>query len=123
MRLFNRKYGTFNDAIVHESVCISGRKGRIEENLLHYSYPDIKTHIEKINHYTELGARRLAEKGKKCSLAAVYGHGLVKFIKMYILQRGFLDGTEGFILAIISAFGVHLKYLKLWQINRKTYES
>src|SRR5690554_1020525 len=120
LRLFNRKYGTFNNAIVHESVCLCGRKGRIEEHLLHYSYPDIKTHISKINHYTELGAKRLLEKGKKSSPVAAYEHGLVKFIKMYFIQQGFLDGIEGLILAIVSAFGVHLKYLKLWQKKRET---
>jgi hypothetical protein len=41
--------------------------------------------------------------------------GINKFLKMYILQKGFLDGRIGFILSINSAFGVYLKYLKTWR--------
>jgi hypothetical protein len=36
---------------------------------------------------------------------------------MFVLQKGFLDGKEGFILSYNSAFGVYLKYLYLWEIR------
>jgi (heptosyl)LPS beta-1,4-glucosyltransferase len=38
---------------------------------------------------------------------------------MYLLKLGFLDGKEGFVLATMSAFGVFLKYTKLWKLNKK----
>ena len=117
-RLFNRQHGTFNAKEVHESVRIPEPKGYIEEHLLHYSYPTIESHVAKINRYTSLGAEQLAEKGKSATPLSAFGRGLTKFFKMYLLQRGFLDGVEGFILAVISSFGVYLKYLKLWQITR-----
>jgi len=118
LRLFNRKYGTFNDKPVHESVSIPGEVGRIEEALFHYTYPKIQSHVEKMNRYSELGLDLLIEKGKSASILSAVLRGIVKFIKMYFFQRGFLDGKVGFVLCYNSAFGVYLKYLKLWEMNR-----
>ncbi len=118
LRLFNRKYGNFNDKIVHESVQIQGKIGRIDAPLFHYTHPMIHAHIEKMNRYTDLGAEQLIEKGKSSSILSAVIRGLIRFIKMYFLQRGFLDGKIGFILCHNSAFGVYLKYIKLWEKNR-----
>jgi len=118
LRLFNRRFGNFNDKPVHESVGISGEVGKIEEPLYHYTYPTVQSHIEKMNRYTELGLDLLIEKKKTASIGGAVLRGLAKFFKMYILQLGFLDGKIGFVLCYNSAFGVHLKYLKLWEKNR-----
>lgn len=118
LRFFNKKYGRFNDKIVHESVKIEGEIGFIKETILHFPYPDVNTHIDKINRYSSLGAQKLYEKNSTVCLAGIIFRGLFKFIKMYFLRFGFLDGLHGLVLAIISSFGVSLKYLKLWQLNR-----
>ncbi|HEX9971690.1 MAG TPA: glycosyltransferase family 2 protein [bacterium] len=118
LRLFNRKFGNFNDKQVHESVSISGTVGRIEEPMFHYTYPTVQSHIEKMNRYSELGLELLTKKKKTASIGSAVVRGLAKFIKMYFLQRGFLDGKIGFVLCYNSAFGVYLKYLKLWEKNR-----
>ena len=31
------------------------------------------------------------------------GHGLFAFLRAYILRAGFLDGAEGFLLAVVNA--------------------
>jgi glycosyltransferase involved in cell wall biosynthesis len=117
LRLFNRKQGNFNDKLVHESVEIDGDVGKIEKTLKHYTYPNLKSHIDKINKYSDLGAKSLFEKGKQSSIFNALFHSFSKFIKMYVIQKGFLDGKIGFILSYNSAFGVWLKYLKLWEKN------
>ena len=124
LRLFNRKFGKFNDKLVHESVKIKGKKGRIEESILHYTYPTIHSHIEKMNRYSDLGAETLLQKGKHSFIFYAVFSGSTKFLKMYFLQRGFLDGKIGFILSCNSAFGVYLKYLKLLKkrFTRETHE-
>ena len=118
LRLFNRKFGNFNEKLVHESVSIDGEVGRIAEPMFHYTYPTIQSHIEKMDRYTELGVEQLIKKGKSSSILMAILRGIAKFIKMYLLQRGFLDGKIGFVLCYNSAFGVYLKYLKLWEKNR-----
>jgi len=119
LRLFNKQYGNFNDAIVHEAVIMQDRSlSRIEMPIYHHPFPDINTHIKKINHYAQLGAQILFKNGKNTSLSYAIFSGIVKFIKMYLIKRGFLDGKEGLVLAILSGFSSTLKYLKLWSLWR-----
>lgn len=115
LRLFNKNRGRFNTEIVHESVIVKGKIKRIHDPLLHYSYPTITSHLEKIQSYSTLGATKLFTKNKYSTPVNAVLRGICKFIKMFFLQRGILDGKEGFILAYISGFGVFLKYMKLWE--------
>jgi (heptosyl)LPS beta-1,4-glucosyltransferase len=118
LRLFNRKQGNFNDKPVHESVKLQGERGTIEAPLFHFSYPTVTSHIQKMDRYSDLAAEASFKKGEKSSIFGALMHGTAKFLKMYLLQVGFLDGKEGFVLAYNSAFGVYLKYVKLWNLNR-----
>ncbi|MCD4693484.1 MAG: glycosyltransferase family 2 protein [Calditrichales bacterium] len=115
MRLFNRMKGNFNDKEVHEKVVVNGKKTTIEEYFLHYTYPTIGSHINKMHKYALLGAKELKKKNKKATIIGAIFRSWMKFLKMYFLRRGFLDGKIGFILSCNSAFGVYLKYLKLWE--------
>ncbi|MDZ7860058.1 MAG: glycosyltransferase family 2 protein [Candidatus Krumholzibacteriota bacterium] len=119
LRLFNRKYGSYNSRDVHEYVEIKGETGRIEEEIMHYSYHTISDHLKKIDKYTTLGARQLFNQGKKSSVFKAILRAKFRFIKMYFINMGFLDGKEGLILAFNSAFYVFLKYIKLWEKHNK----
>jgi hypothetical protein len=66
--------------------------------MLHYPFPTINIHINKINHYSQLGAENLFNKNKKTTLIYAVFSGIVKFIKMYLIKKGFLDGKEGFVM-------------------------
>ena len=118
LRLFNKKQGGFNDKIVHEFVEVHGMVGQLKQPMLHYTYPDVDSHFSKMKRYALLGAEQLYANGKKTSLVAALIRGKCKFIKMYLLQLGFLDGKHGFLLSINSAWGVYLKYLRLWEMKK-----
>jgi glycosyltransferase involved in cell wall biosynthesis len=88
LRLFNKQYGNFNDASVHESVVMdSNNISTIQALLYHYPYQSISSHIGKINLYTQLGAEKLFNKGKKASLIYAILSGVVKFTKMYLIKK------------------------------------
>ena len=118
LRLFNKRKGGFTKDIVHEKVQVEGNPEMIQECMYHYSYPNLSTHLKKIDHYTRLGAEKLAKKGKHAGPVTAAFHGMFKSFQMYFLKLGFLDGKEGFILALISGFGVFVKYIKLWEFHR-----
>lgn len=112
IRLFNRNSANFNDKEVHESVIVNGKKLRVEEPLLHYTYPSISSHINKINRYSDISLSE--NNNNRSSILVSLLLGLNKFLKMYFLKLGFLDGKVGFLLCINSSFGVYLKYIKRW---------
>jgi glycosyltransferase involved in cell wall biosynthesis len=116
LRLFNRKNGNFNDKPVHESVQFKGQVQRLYEPLNHYTYPTISSHIRKMDRYTNLSA---AGSERKSTIGGSLVRALFRFFKMYIIKGGFLDGRIGFVLCFNSAFGIYLKYIKLWEKTRK----
>ena len=108
LRLFNKKHGNFNNATVHESVIMdSDTVSIIKEVMLHYPFPTINSHINKINHYSQLGAKNLFDNNKKTTLVFALINGIGKFIKMYLIKKGFLDGKEGFIWQCYPALALH----------------
>jgi hypothetical protein len=46
-------------------------------------------------------------------------HGIWSFLRAYILRRGFLDGHEGFLLAVANAEGTYYRYMKAWLARRQ----
>ena len=119
LRFFNRRYGRFNDKPVHEGVELSGKEGRIEEELLHYTFPTLASHLAKIERYAALGAHEKAAKGKSAGVGRAVLRGVIEFLRIYFIKVGFLDGRHGLILAVNSAFAAYMKYLMLWEQTRQ----
>lgn len=117
-RLFRRTRATFSNDLVHEKVLVAGPVGRFQSDLLHESYRDFESVLDKANRYSSAGAQALLNKGKSASLTTAFAHGLWAFIRTYFLRLGFLDGRLGLVLAISIAEGTYYRYLKLWLLNR-----
>lgn len=119
LRLFKRGTARFNDAKVHESVCFTGRIGVLEGHFLHFPYPDIASLVVKINRYSSDAAMVMHAAGKKAGVFTATSHGFWTFVRIYVLRRGFLDGKEGFVLAVAGAAGSFFRYSKLMFLNKK----
>lgn len=113
LRLFRREQGRFSDALVHESVQLEGRTSRLQQPLLHYSYRDLDDALFKLNRYSGAAAAMIQRRGKKGGLSQALLHGIWAFIRTYFLRAGFLDGREGFMLAVLNAEHSYYRYLKL----------
>lgn len=118
LRLFRRGKARFSDDLVHERVIAEGPVGHLRGDLLHHSYRDLEAVLEKINRYSTAGAERARQNGRSGSLSSAVLHGLWAFLRTYVLQRGFLDGRLGFVLAVSNAEGTYYRYLKLWLLER-----
>jgi glycosyltransferase involved in cell wall biosynthesis len=116
--LFDRRKGTYNDAVVHESLILSGEVGRLKGIIHHHTYPTKDTHLTKMIRYGELGAIKLKNMGKSSNPLKALLRGAFTFIKMYILRMGFLDGAHGFSLCKTTAWGTWYKYHRLWQLRK-----
>lgn len=118
LRLFRRGTARFKEVAVHESVLPEGPVQTLDGHFLHYPYADLESFIAKINHYSSVAAGVMHAKGKKTSVLGALGHGAWTFIRHYVLRRGFLDGKEGLILAVMAGAGSFFRYSKLLFLNR-----
>jgi len=117
VRLFRRGRARFSDDRLHERLRVEGSVGMLSTPLLHYSFRDLEAVLAKVNHYSTESARILAGRDRRASLASAVGHGFWTFFRGYVLKRGFLDGREGFMLAVSNAEGSYYRYLKLMYLN------
>ena len=119
IRLFKNGIGKYNDNVVHESFETKGIKGKLAEEIFHYSYEDLSDYLSKFNRYTSEGAKEYHKRGKKANFFGIVINPIFKFIRMYFFRLGFLDGVEGLLLAILSSNYTMVKYYKLLELNRR----
>ncbi|MSR45648.1 MAG: glycosyltransferase family 2 protein [Planctomycetes bacterium] len=118
LRLFDRRCGGWTGSDPHDRVEVSGPIARLDGALWHYAYRDLEHHLDKVNRYTTTMARGMAAAGTRFGWSDVLFRPAARFVRMYLVRRGFLDGGRGFVLATIGAFYVFLKYAKLWERTR-----
>ncbi|MBP7280636.1 MAG: glycosyltransferase family 2 protein [Leptospiraceae bacterium] len=119
MRFFRKHKGEFSGFLVHETVFIEGKTSHFKNPLSHYSYRNISDHLKFIDRYSELCAVEKFKKGKKSGVILAIIEAIWKFISMYFVRFGFLDGKVGLIIAILGSYYNFLKYIKLYEMNRK----
>ncbi len=117
-RLFQRGCGRFVQRSVHESVEIEGSLARLRGPLVHKSYRNISEFLERANRYSSLAADDLARCGVLVGGGQVLLRPLGRFLGMYVLRRGFLDGMPGLLLAGLYAYYVFIRCAKLWEKTR-----
>ena len=119
LRLFRRGRARFTDDPVHERVVCEGPVGRLAEPLLHYPVLRIEDAIGRMDRYSTAGADMLVAAGRRVSFASGIAHGLWSFLRAYVWRLGFLDGREGFLLAVANAEGTYYRYMKAWLRARR----
>lgn len=119
LRLAKKDKGVF-ERPVHEIWTVKGRVGELESPLLHYPHISITSFLEKINNYSTIEANFRHKIGKKSSLVKLSLFPLLKLINNYILKLGFLDGTPGFIMAVMMSFHSFQTWTKLYLLQNKS---
>ncbi len=117
-RLFKRGQAQFTDDLVHERLIITGQVGTLTQPLLHDTYTSLEEALDKANRYSTLGAQQAFERKERSGLLKALAHGFWAFFRTYVLQRGFLDGGQGLLLAISNAHATFYRYAKLWLKHR-----
>lgn len=119
LRLWRRGRACWTEDLVHPRPVCDGPVARLTEPLLHYPVERIEQALKRMDHYSTLAADMLIAKGRRVSFMSGFLHGLWTFIRTYILRAGFLDGRQGFLLAVANAEGTYYKYMKAWLAGRR----
>ena len=119
VRLLRRGRGRFGDVSVHESVRVDGTVVRLASPLLHRSYRDVADFLARADRYSSLAAADRLRHGPPVNAAELVLRPLGRFLGMYVLRAGFLDGWRGFLLAVLYAYYVFIRSAKVWEGARR----
>jgi hypothetical protein len=98
---------------------IRGEVGVLKNDLLHYPYRGIiSEQLKTVNEYSGLVAENMHEEGKRYHLWLLLLRPFFKFMEVYFLKLGFLDGVAGFIIAVTSSYTMFVRYVKLRELEK-----
>jgi (heptosyl)LPS beta-1,4-glucosyltransferase len=115
IRLYKTQDTHYSDALVHESVLVPKgfRTISLQGKLQHFTFASLDQYHQKTQLYMKSWADQ-REGNKQSSIAGAMLHSLFRFLKMYVLKLGFLDGQHGLLLALLSAHTTFSRYADLW---------
>lgn len=112
VRLYDRRKGKWVGDYVHESVRLQGSIGDLHGNLLHYTCDSLSEHVRTLDRYTTLAAQEVAARGKPVGFLHLTIDPAWTIFRTYFIQRGFLDGRQGLLIACMAGLYTFLKYAK-----------
>lgn len=118
LRLARRRAGKWKRR-VHEVWEVGGRTRELKNPLIHYPHPTLASFIASVNTMSSLHAKANLEEDKKSSLLKIFVWPPGHFVYNFILRLGFLDGTQGLVVALVMSFHSYLAWSKLWFLQRK----
>ena len=148
LRLFKHRLGRYEkltdvdtqsgDNEVHEHVVVQGKTGRLRCEMDHFAFPSVAVFVEKHNRYSnwearvaldnylrdssgriqkrEVGARRKLKQWSQMLPC----RGLLRFLYVYVWQRGFLDGLEGYYFSRLHGFYEFLSVAKTYELKKES---
>ncbi len=118
LRLCRRGKTHWSGSEPHEKARVEGATLKLRGELHHYTYKDMDAHIKALNGHATAAANWLVEQGKSVGLFDILTHSFARFVKFYVIKRGFLEGAAGLIVAILESYYTFIKYSKAWYRQR-----
>ncbi len=124
------------DNEVHEHVVVQGATGHLRSEMDHYAFPSVDVFVEKHNRYSNWEARVALDRFLRGSGGTLQSGSvglrrklklfsqrlpfrpLLRFLYVYLWQRGFLDGREGYYFARLHAFYEFLSVTKTYELKK-----
>jgi glycosyltransferase involved in cell wall biosynthesis len=119
IRLVHRDRARYDDRLVHEEIDLPEPLPVLEHRLRHDTFRSFEQYWPKVRRYAAWGAEEKWRRGKRIGASGVLGHTLARFVRMYLVKRGFLDGGHGLVLALFATFTTYLKYAHLWELQQR----
>lgn len=147
LRLFRHSLGRYErlteaetksgDNEVHEHVIVHGPTARLRCEMDHYAFPSVDVFIEKHNRYSNWEARvavdgllpqsaqgisnQRVERRRRLKLLSqrLPFRPLLRFLYIFVWQKGFLDGRDGYYFARLHATYEFLSVAKTYELRHR----
>lgn len=121
LRLMYKDLSYWGGVDPHDKAIVKGTIKKITKgNIKHYTYANLKEQIQALNNHSSVSANNLFALNKKVGLRHLIINPISRFIKFFIIKKGFLEGIEGFLVAVNEAHYVFLKYAKIWELQKNS---
>ncbi len=119
IRLYRKDRCNWGGYAPHDKIQVPGSMGRLKGDLLHYIYRDLTHYAATKNSYATLTAEDHLRTGRQASLSALTIRPLANFLYRYFVRLAFLDGLAGYVICVMEAHCVFMKYYKLLELRRR----
>lgn len=123
VRLFNKNKAKWAGINPHDTITMSTNTNctHLAGDILHYSYNNLDEVVAQANKFTTIQAQAMYANGKRATVLNLLINPAIAFISGYIFKAGFLDGTDGFMLAKTIAYQTMIKYAKLLHLQKNKH--
>ena len=118
LRLFRKEFAGVSDRLVHESYTVEGSRGKLVNDILHYTVTSVKDYMNKINTYSDLSALEKVNR-KKIGYFDLLVTPQIAFFQQYFLKGNFLDGVEGLMVSRFHMITKLLNNMKIRELQTK----
>jgi glycosyltransferase involved in cell wall biosynthesis len=120
LRLFRRGLGQWEGSPEHDKIVLRGPCQKLRGDLHHYSNPTLVSHVDKIAVFSDYFLQRQIERGRRWSAFETVFRPWWRFLRAYVLRRGFLDGYPGYYIAKATAFATLVRYSRLYEYEKSS---
>jgi len=116
-RLIRRDVCRYKNVRVHEEIDVMPKRvGRLREKFIHYEYRCYDHYFSKRLRYTQLGAEDRWQSGQRTGLVGLLISPVLRFLHLYLVRLGCLDGLAGLQICMLTAFfNTFVKQARLWE--------
>ncbi|WP_228228236.1 glycosyltransferase family 2 protein [Leeuwenhoekiella parthenopeia] len=119
VRLFQRDLCRYEDKRVHAEIITSGDLGFLNSKIDHFTYKSLRQYVEKLNRYAALQAIDYDKITDKITAYHLLLKPLWRFLKHFIIQKGYKDGVAGTVICFLQAYAVVMRYANLYLLRKK----
>jgi glycosyltransferase involved in cell wall biosynthesis len=118
LRLFRRDVARYRERWVHAEIELhASRVRRLKHPFDHFTAWSSEQHWQKLNRYATWGALNMRDEGQRVTLFSMFFRAPLRFIQLYFVRLGFLDGIPGLHVCAYTAFYVFMKQARLWELQ------
>lgn len=105
---------------LHETAKVNGKTGEISAPILHNTHRNLSQMLAKTNNWSAYEAElRLRAHHPKMTPWRFVRVMITGFLKSYIKEKGYRNGTKGVIESVFQAFSLFITYAKLFEMQQK----
>jgi len=116
-RLLRRGQVSYDEG-TSDTPIFDGPSKLLSQPIDHFTGDSLSERIHKAHRDADYRARELAALRRRSSWFDLVVRPVAAFFKVYGTKRGFLDGIEGLLYAVLVSFSTFIRYTRLWELTR-----